>query len=164
MTTSTIDSHDRVTAEVSSGTGEIVVSATLAASPERVFRALASEEICAWWVRPGVFDTREWSGELREGGRWSASGVGGGRPYGLEGTFVEIDAPRRLVHTWKAAGAPGEARVSYDVEPRPGGVRLTLRHSGLMDPEVIERTRAGWETSLVRLREILAAEQYAPAQ
>jgi len=162
--TTTLDTDNSVTARVVPETGEIEASATLEAAPERVFRALTSAEICAWWARPGVFDTREWSGELREGGRWSASGVGGGRPYGLEGTFVEIDAPRRLVHTWKAVGAPGEARVSYDIEPGPGGVRLTLRHTGLMDPEVIERTRAAWETSLVRLREILVAEQPTSAQ
>jgi hypothetical protein len=35
---------------------------------ERVFQALASEEIITWWARPGVFDTREWSGEVRVGG------------------------------------------------------------------------------------------------
>jgi len=32
--------------------------------PEHVFWALTSEEITAWWVRPGVFDTREWSGDV----------------------------------------------------------------------------------------------------
>jgi hypothetical protein len=33
------------------------LSVEVAASPERVFRALASNEITEWWVRPGVFDT-----------------------------------------------------------------------------------------------------------
>jgi len=28
----------------------------------------AGKEITEWWVRPGVFDTREWSGDVRAGG------------------------------------------------------------------------------------------------
>ena len=54
--------------------GVISATALLPASPERVFRALTSSEICDWWVRPGVFDTREWRGDLRHGGRWEANG------------------------------------------------------------------------------------------
>ena len=42
--------------------GQLLASVEIAAPPERVFRALVSEEIRAWWVRPGVFDTREWAG------------------------------------------------------------------------------------------------------
>src|SRR5262245_7947774 len=89
------------------GEGMILATVTITASPGRVFQALASDQICAWWVRPGVFDTREWAGDVRVGGRWRASGIGRGRPYLLEGEFVEVDPPRKLVHTWAAAGAPG---------------------------------------------------------
>jgi hypothetical protein len=71
--------------------GEISASVLLPATPERVFRALTSAEICDWWVRPGVFDTREWRGDLRVGGRWEAAGVGGGQPYRLD----EHEADRR---------------------------------------------------------------------
>jgi uncharacterized protein YndB with AHSA1/START domain len=37
--------------------GYILASVEIAARPERVFRALASDEIVDWWVRPGVFHT-----------------------------------------------------------------------------------------------------------
>src|SRR6266705_5908770 len=76
--------------------GLIIASVEVAAAPERVFEALASNEVTGWWVRPGVFDTREWSGDVRVGGHWRASGVGGDKPYVLEGEFIEVDAPRRL--------------------------------------------------------------------
>jgi uncharacterized protein YndB with AHSA1/START domain len=59
--------------------GYLLASVEIAAPPERVFRALASKEILDWWVRPGVFDTREWTGGVRVRGHWRASGVGGGR-------------------------------------------------------------------------------------
>ena len=150
------------TARANPETGEIVATAVFATGPERLFQALTTPEICDWWVRPGVFDTREWTGELRTGGTWRASGLGGGQPYALEGEFVEINSPWRLVHTWHAVGAPGgPALVTYDLEQLASGVRLTLRHSGMMNPDILEKTRAGWVTSFTRLREILGPKENA---
>lgn len=137
--------------------GSILASVDLAARPERVFQALASSEITQWWVRSGVFDTREWSGEVRNQGRWSASGMARGQPYALEGEFVEVDPPHRLVHTWKGVGAPGEpTTVTYRLEPIEGGTRLKLRHAGFTSPEQCTNTAVGWETSLERLAELLS--------
>jgi uncharacterized protein YndB with AHSA1/START domain len=163
MTANKTFAHDvAAIAHADPETGEIEASAVFRTKPERLFRALTTEQICDWWVRPNVFDTREWTGDLRVGGQWQASGMGGGQPYKLEGTFVEIDAPRRLVHTWRAVGAPGgPATVIYDLAPHPLGVRLTLRHTGIMNPDVLEKTRAGWVTSFERLQEIVASEQSA---
>src|SRR5712675_1029178 len=97
--------------------GEILATVEIAAPPERVFRALASQEIVDWWVRPGVFDTRQWDGDVRVGGRWEASGMGGGRPYALEGAFLEVEPPMKLVHMWYPAGAPAAATtVAYLLE------------------------------------------------
>src|SRR6266566_9464196 len=92
--------------------GLIIASVEVEAAPERVFEALASNEVTGWWIRPGFFDTREWSGDVRVGGRWQASGVGNGRPYVLEGEFLEIDRPRKLVHTWRAVVHPSVKRPS----------------------------------------------------
>jgi len=136
--------------------GQILASVEIAAPPERVFRALASQDIVNWWVRPGVFDTREWAGDVRVGGHWEASGIGGGRPYTLEGVFLEVEPPRRLVHTWHPAGAPAAATtVAYLVEPGDAGTRITLRHSGFGSREVCSNTCIGWETSFERLAELL---------
>src|SRR6266403_5504106 len=97
--------------------GQILASVEIAAPPERVFRALASKDIIDWWVRPGLFDTRQWSGDVRVGGHWEASGMGGGRPYALEGAFLEVEPPRKLVHTWSPAGALAAATtVAYLLE------------------------------------------------
>src|SRR5438477_8747964 len=85
--------------------GQILATVEIAAPPERVFQALASKEIVQWWVRPGVFDTREWTGDVRVGGRWRTSGIARGEPYTLEGEYLEVDPPRKLVHTWQRPGA-----------------------------------------------------------
>ncbi len=135
----------------------LLASVEIAAPPERVFRALTSREITDWWVRPGVFDTREWAGELRAGGRWRASGIGRGQPYALEGEFLEIDAPRKLVHTWHRVGTPDTpTTVTYDLERIGAGTRLVLRHAGFTSPETCTNTAIGWETSFERLAESLA--------
>jgi len=136
--------------------GSLVTTVDLPASPERVFHALASEEIAQWWVRPGVFDTREWHGDVRVGGQWRASGVGGGNPYTLEGEFVEVQAPQKLVHTWHLAGTPAPATtVTYVLEPSDVGTRVTLTQQGFANAEGCTNTAAGWETSFEKLREML---------
>jgi uncharacterized protein YndB with AHSA1/START domain len=137
----------------------IVATVDVPTSPERTFRALASPEITDWWVKPGVFDTREWMGDVRPGGTWRATGEARGRPYALEGEFLETNSPRRLVHTWRMAGVPGAVTtVSYDLEPVDGGTRITLRHSGFTSPEGCDSTALGWQTSFNRLAELLSAE------
>jgi uncharacterized protein YndB with AHSA1/START domain len=148
-----------VTTDVDAGV--VVATVELAASPERVFRALASKEIVDWWVRPGVFDTTEWSGDVRAGGRWRASGTGNGRPYTLEGEFLAVDAPRRLVHTWQIAGAPAApTTLTYLVERSERGSRVTLRHEGFTSAAVCTNTGIGWETSFEALAERLASEPH----
>jgi uncharacterized protein YndB with AHSA1/START domain len=142
---------------------QLLAAVEIAAAPERVFRALASNEITDWWVRPGVFDTREWAGDVRVGGRWRASGMTRGQPYVQEGQFLEIELPRMLVHTWDGAGAPGTpSTVSYVLEQIDGGTRLTLRHSGFASRDVCNAFAIGWETSFARLAEILAPEGARP--
>jgi uncharacterized protein YndB with AHSA1/START domain len=140
--------------------GLILASVAVAAPPERVFRALASKEVVDWWVRPGVFDTREWAGDVGVGGRWRASGIGRSRPYVLEGQFVEVEPPRRLAHTWHAVGAPGAlTTVTYLLDAVHNGTRITLRHSGFVSREACDNTAIGWETSLERLADFLAPER-----
>ena len=137
--------------------GSIVASVEMAATPERVFQALASPEVVDWWVNPGVFDTREWSGEVRVGGQWRASGVARGQPYRLEGKFLEVDPPKKLVQTWHAAGAPGTpSTVTYLLEPIKGGTRLIVHHTGLAAPDQQNNVGAGWRASFDRLSEILS--------
>jgi uncharacterized protein YndB with AHSA1/START domain len=151
----TVNSTARAVADLSEGL--ILATVEIAAPPERVFRALTSKEVTQWWVRPGVFDTREWTGDVRVGGRWEASGVGKDGPYGLEGEFVEIDPPHRLVHTWHPVGAPAAATstVTYVLEPFDGGTRITLRQSGVTSRASSLGICVGWETSFQKLEELL---------
>jgi uncharacterized protein YndB with AHSA1/START domain len=104
-----------------------------------------------------VFDTGEWKGDLMVGGHWEASGMARGQQYTLEGEFLEIEAPRRLSHTWRLVGAPGpQTTVTYLLDEVGDGTRITLRHSGFTAGESSINTCIGWETRLARLGEYLA--------
>jgi uncharacterized protein YndB with AHSA1/START domain len=136
--------------------GHITATIDIAAPPERVFRALTSEEIVDWWVRPGVFDTRTWTGDVRVGGRWRASGLSRGQPYILGGEYLEVDPPRKLVHTWHLTGLDKRpTTVTFTLEQVAGGTRLTLLHSGFSSPDRCTNNRVGWESSLRQLLNLL---------
>jgi len=150
-------SRARAVADLSEG--RILASVEIAAPPERVFRALASKEIVDWWMRPGVFDTKEWTGDVRVGGRWRASGHVHGQPYVLEGEFLEVDPPRKLVHTWQRAGALGAPTiVTYLLEALEGGTRITLRHEGFVARVQCTGACIGWETSFDRLAALIVGQ------
>ena len=151
---SEIKTHARAVADVIDGL--IVASVEIARTPERVFQAISSREIVDWWVNPGVFDTRKWSGDVRVGGRWRASGIARGAPYALEGEFLEVDPPRKLVQSWQRLGTSDTPSIlTYLLEPIAGGTRLTVRHAGIEAPDQRNNIGAGWRTSCDRLSEIL---------
>ena len=154
-TTGTRPSTARAVADLEAGL--ILASVELAAAPGRVFQALISDEVLDWWVRPGVFDTREWSADARPAGCWRAAGMGRGQPYVLEGEFVTVAVPHTLVHTWRVAQEPATTTVSYRLADLASGTRLTLRHCGFTVAPVCLNTCIGWETSFERLEELLAA-------
>lgn len=85
--------------------------------------------------------------------------MGPGRPYRLEGEFLEIEPPHKLVHTWQPVGTPGGTTVmTHLLETLRGGTRLTLHHSGFAVQEVCTNTCLGWETGFQRLAQLLAAD------
>jgi len=128
------------------GEGTIVATVEIGAPPERVFRALTSNEIVQWWGAEGLYRTTEWTGDVRVGGRFRSAGVGAdGKRFAVEGAYLEIDPPRRLVHTWEPDWAPGAVTtVKYRLQSIAGGTRVTLRHEGFASPEACADHGDGW--------------------
>src|SRR5689334_5229255 len=101
------DRQARAIADLAEGT--ILATVDIAAPPERVFRALTdANEMVTWWGSPELYRLTEWRADLRPGGQWKSTGVGAdGKPFSVGGEFLEIDPPRRLVHTWSPDWNPG---------------------------------------------------------
>ena len=78
-----------------------------------------------------------------------------GMSWSAEGTFVEVDPPRRVLFTWGWSDlfdlAPGTTRVEVALTAEDGGTRLRLRHHGLPADEARDQHRGGWEMYLGRL-------------
>ena len=53
----------RAVADVAEGL--VLASVEIEAPPERVFRALVSKEVIAWWFKAFTFNTCDWVGEVR---------------------------------------------------------------------------------------------------
>jgi uncharacterized protein YndB with AHSA1/START domain len=127
---------------------EGVVHATIeiAAPPDRIFRAISSKEITQWWGQEGMYQTTDWTGEVKVGGRFKASGAGSdGKGFSVSGEYVEIDPPRKLVHTWEADWVPGKpTTVTYRLDPIDGGTRVTVRHTGFTNADSCKSHADGW--------------------
>lgn len=143
----------RAVADVSEGL--ILASVEIAAPPERVFRALTSAEVLEWWSTATDYRTTKWSGELVVGGAWRADGVSvDGSPFFVEGEFLELDPPRKVVQTWRAGWDESQlTTITYRLEPIATGTRVTLRHAGFTGrPEMCLAHTAGWEPVLFGLQ------------
>lgn len=124
----------------------VIAEIFIAAPPERVFEALTDpKQTAQWWGAKGLYKLTETSADVRPGGKWRSAGVGqDGTPFQVEGEYLEIDPPRRLVHTWIASYMSSlKTTVYFDLEPEPvhglhpsgprkagTGTRLKLRHEG----------------------------------
>jgi len=129
---------------------QVVQSVVVEATPERAFEAL---------TRTG--ELREWCADQawadpRPGGRFALHWNSG---YHAEGTFLELEVPRRVTVDWRGTDEPGRSMLEFLVEPRDGGVEVTIRHSGFGPGEewdkVVEESQDGWAQGLENLKSVL---------
>ena len=80
--------------------GAILARIEIAAPPERVFRALTTEELSKWWGSAEMYRVTAFEIDLRVGGGWRSDGVGAdGTPFHVGGKVLELEPPRKLVQT-----------------------------------------------------------------
>ena len=137
--------------------GEIFI----AAPPERVFQAITDpNQMLQWWGQQGVYRISEWKADLRPGGKWSSVGASAdGKPFRVDGEYLEIDPPRLLVHTWTPSWKSDiKTTVRWELEPRDvhglqhrgpqkvgTGTLLRIRHQGFTGaPETAIGHSQGW--------------------
>ena len=139
---------------------ENVYQVEIATTPERLWRAITDPEQTRKYYY-GALSKSDWT----VGSRWTSEGEDG-EVY-LEGEILEIDPPRRLVHTLHVvhqpeAAAEAPSRVEYEITQVGDKCRLTLIHTG-RGPATMEYTSGGWETILGGLKELLETGQVGAA-
>jgi len=119
-------------------------------TPERLWEAITDREIRAKY-HFGVQVTSDWT----PGARIDLGSPNAPGPLG-EGEVLEVDPPRKLVHTMVAlwsddVKAEGTSRVTWEIEPVGDSCRLLLTHDELREG-ANEQIYGGWPQILSGLK------------
>jgi uncharacterized protein YndB with AHSA1/START domain len=118
-----------------------------------VWRALTDPAELAAWFWPADYGTTV-EADARVGGRYRIAAAPE-RGLVVEGEYLEVAAPRRLVTSWRWDGDDVRSVVRLDLLGGERGSGLTLTHEGL-PPEDVPPHQQGWTDSLDRLVDHLA--------
>jgi uncharacterized protein YndB with AHSA1/START domain len=127
------------------------------ADPERIWDAITKPE----FTQRYFYGTRA-DHELRAGGAYRSL-AGDGDGVLVDGEVLEVDPPRRFVHTWHALydpelGAEEPSRVTWEIEAQDGGISLvTVTHDRLegAPKTAASVSGAGWMMVLSGLKTLL---------
>ena len=109
-----------VTATVTPDQNAVVAEVFIAAPPARVFQAISDPtQLPKWWGQTGLYHVTKSTMDVRPGGKWRSDGEGAdGKPFYVEGEYLEVDPPRLLVHTWIGSYSAGQTTtVRWELEP-----------------------------------------------
>jgi uncharacterized protein YndB with AHSA1/START domain len=90
------------TAVVTPDQDAVLAEIFIAAPPARVFQAISDPaQLPRWWGQTGLYRVTQSTMDVRPGGKWRSEGMAkDGKPFYVEGEYLEVDPPRLLVHTW----------------------------------------------------------------
>lgn len=131
-------------------------SIAIGAPIERVWEALTTPDLIKQWFF-GVDTETDW----QEGSTIIHRGEYQGRPYEDKGIILQVDPPRRLVHThWSPVSGLPDApenyeRVSWELSERPEGTQLTINESNLSSEEARATSVQSWRMVLQNLKDLL---------
>ena len=129
------------------------------AAPAKVFDALVNPASLAKWFAPNDEMTIKADFDPVAGGRYRVEMCHElGNRYVVGGIYETVEAPKKLVFTWKwegpEMGALGESRVAITLTPIDGGTELTLTHDNFPAQEAADRHKEGWAGCLWRMERL----------
>lgn len=143
---------------------QLIMTRRFAAPRERVFAAWTEPEMFKKWFGPEAVSVSDVTIDLRVHGAYKITmQEPDGRTVEHGGTYVTITPPEKLAFTWVldgqgCEGSTGEyaqTLVTLDFEERDGGTVLHLVHEQLPSKQSYEGHRAGWESTLDCLAQVL---------
>jgi uncharacterized protein YndB with AHSA1/START domain len=129
------------------------------ASPQEVFNAWTNPEVLRrWWAVHPEGSTPIAEVDLREGGRYRLSMEGpDGERHTVQGEYLEVDPPRRLVYSWlwelDAGGLGPASTVTVEFHDQGERTNVVLEHTGLPDAASRDRHAQGWAACMDIFRE-----------
>jgi len=138
-----------------SGTDDFTVTVRreIAAPAETLFDAWLDAESLGTWMRPGVISETRAETDPREGGEFRIVMVRDGSDLLHQGTYREIDRPRRLVFTWSSPATDDrDSVVTVTFEAlETGSTMVEIHQVGLPDEESRTSHTEGWSDALAGL-------------
>jgi uncharacterized protein YndB with AHSA1/START domain len=136
----------------------IVEELTIAAAPERVFKALTQpEEIGHWWTND--LNATPEVGSLAEFrfGEWG--------DFVLRFEVAELDQDKKVhwIHRLSPMAQWAGTSITWQLEPVHNGTRLVFTHDGFAQVDkVYEQTRGNWDYFLASLKSYLETGKGTP--
>jgi uncharacterized protein YndB with AHSA1/START domain len=141
---------------------DIVREIDIEAAPETVFEFFVDpDKLTRWLAAEATLDPRPGGvcHQVHQGNPPER------RMFHMEGEFLEVDRPKRVVFSWgfaepDAVVAPGSSTVEVTLAPTAAGTRVRLVHRGL-PPAAVADHGGGWAAMLARLAEAAEAAEAA---
>jgi uncharacterized protein YndB with AHSA1/START domain len=133
----------------------LIVEQVYAAPIEKVWRALTDTDQLRGWYFPQLQKFEPVVG-------FQFEFANDGSPYGKAWGVTEVEAGRKLAHTWAYQNYPGSSEVRFELQAQGAATKLRLTHTGLEsfppDPHFARRRfEDGWAQILGRnLKDYLA--------
>jgi uncharacterized protein YndB with AHSA1/START domain len=140
------------------GKASFVYVTYIRSTPEKVFEAIGQPEVARrYWGHENISD---W----KPGSDWQHVRANEQRTVNIVGKVVEVVPPTRLVITWaspsRADDPAAYSRVTFDIAPFDGMVRLTVSHDELeAGSGMAKGIQQGWPIVLSSLKSLLETGQ-----
>ena len=157
-------------AAIATGGKQILITRTIDAPRELVWRAWTSPEHFMRWWGPRDYTSPFCEIDLRVGGKYrNCMRAPNGRDYWTAGEYLEVEPPRRLVYTDSFADERGKivpathyglgadfpliTQVTVILEEAGLRTLLTMKHEGIPAGRTRDNTETGWDQSFDKLAE-----------
>jgi uncharacterized protein YndB with AHSA1/START domain len=138
----------------------LVVRKTIRANAERLFAAWTiPAQLKLWWGPQGV-KCIEAQVDLRSGGQYRiANQLPDGNVLWITGEFEVIEAPRKLVYTWRIEPeTESSERVTVQFEESGNDTEVIVTHERISSEELRKMHEQGWFGCLAGLAKFVEGE------
>jgi uncharacterized protein YndB with AHSA1/START domain len=137
----------------------VTVRREIAAPAEELFDAWLDARSLGTWLRPGGIRETRAETDPRVGGAFRIVMVADEAEVVHEGTYREIDRPRRLVFTWSSPATQfRDSLVTVTFQPSSSSTVVDIQQIGLPDEEAQAGHHEGWTDALRQLSRTVGSE------
>ena len=151
----------------SNSTTTLHVRRFIPAPRPRVFAAFIRPEDLTKWLGPGPCQCLRVKVDARQGGKYEVRmKTSDGSEVDIQGDYLELRAPERLVMTWQWLGEGWDktvTQVTVDLLELDGGTDVQLTHERLPSLKSRDSHVRGWSGCFDKLEKLFAPAEAEPA-